>query len=460
MDMNKQNGYIVVGAGLTGLTTAFYLKKAGVNVQVVERNPYTGGVIQTHTENGFTYESGPNTGVLSSAELVELFEDLDLEPEIADEAAKQRWIWKKGKWNPLPSGPVSAVTTPLFSMKDKIRILGEPFRKPGDKPYETVAELVIRRMGRSFLDYAVDPFISGIYAGDPGKLVTQFALPKLYRLEQDYGSFIKGAMKKRSEPKDPRDEKVTKDVFSVKGGLGKLIGALTDAIGADCIHTGCTSVAINPANGGYACVLKKESGESLEIPATNVITTTGGFALPEILPFLGKEKLAPITALKYARVIQAVAGYKNWTGIHLNAFGGLVPGKEKRDVLGILFPSAIFENRAPQGGALLSVFMGGMKRPDLFELSEAEIRKTALREIRETLQPKNGDPDMLRIFRYPHAIPQYDRSSEERLERIIQIEEQNPGLLLAGNIRDGIGISDRVKQGRVIADALIAKADA
>lgn len=460
MEQKNETTYLIIGAGLTGLTLGFYLKKAGKKVFLIDKKTETGGVIQTNTENGFTYETGPNTGVLSTPELVELFDDLKgkCDPEIANESAKQRWIWKSGRWHPLPSGLLGGVKTPLFSMKDKLRILGEPFRKTGRDPYESVGELVIRRMGRSFLDYAVDPFISGIYAGDPGSLVTQFALPKLYNLERNYGSFIGGAIKKRKEPKDPLEERATKDVFSVKGGMKNLTRALTESIGQENILTGAGAVTIHRSQNGYLCSVKVKGQNQVLIEAENVITTVGAYALPELLPFLTKDLLLPITQLRYARVIQAVAGFKKWSGIHLQAFGGLVPGKEKRDVLGILFPSSIFEGRAPHGGALLSVFLGGIKKPELFDLSDEEITKLVLREIQQMMQEK-ATPDMFRIFRYPHAIPQYERSSEERLKQIVHIEKEHPGLLLAGNIRDGIGIADRVKQGRIIADSLIEKSN-
>jgi oxygen-dependent protoporphyrinogen oxidase len=189
---------VIVGAGLTGLTLAFYLKKAGIKFKIAEKLPRTGGVIQTINENGFVYETGPNTGVVSHPELAELFEDLadKCTLEIADPNAKRRLIWKNRMWHAIPSGLLSAINTPLFTWYDKFRILGEPFREKGTNPNETLAELVRRRLGQSFLDYAVDPFISGVYAGDPNKLITRYALPKLWKLEQDYGSFIGGSIKK------------------------------------------------------------------------------------------------------------------------------------------------------------------------------------------------------------------------------------------------------------------------
>lgn len=232
MDTEKYD-IIIAGAGLTGLTLAYYLKKQGRSPLVIEKADRPGGVIQTQTENGFTFESGPNTGVLSNREIALLFGELrsHCTLETGQSGAAKRYIMKNGRWQALPSGLFSAITTPLFTLKDKFRILGEPFRKPGTDPDESVADLVKRRLGKSFLDYAVDPFISGIYAGDPSRLVTRYALPKLYALEQNYGSFIMGSVKKAREKKSEDDKKATKEVFSVKGGLGNLIAALEKEIG-------------------------------------------------------------------------------------------------------------------------------------------------------------------------------------------------------------------------------------
>ena len=307
-------------------------------------------------------------------------------------------------------------------------------------------------MGRSFLDYAVDPFISGIYAGDPEKLITRYALPKLYALEQNYGSFIKGAMKKAKEPKTEAQKRATGEVFSVEGGLGSLTVALNRKIGAENIFTDAQNNIITPADGAYN-VSFNHSGEKLTLTAPVVVTTTGGYGLPELLPFILPDKLKPITDLHYAGIVQAALGYNVWRGNRIDAFGGLIPSKERREILGILFPSAIFSGRAPETGALLSVFLGGVKRPAMISKSDEELKEIVLRETGEMMS--NSDiPDLFKIFRYTHAIPQYEKSSGERLECIKSIQEQYPGLILAGNIRDGIGMADRVKQARHISDLI------
>lgn len=447
---------VIIGAGLTGLTMAFYLKRAGINFRIIEKSGKTGGVIQTVSEQGFVYETGPNTGVVSHPEMTEIFEDLEgkCTLEIADPNAKRRLIWKNRMWHALPSGLMSAIGTPLFTWYDKFRILGEPFRAKGTDPDEKLADLVKRRLGQSYLDYAVDPFISGIYAGDPTKLVTRYALPKLYQLENEYGSFIKGAIKKAKLSKTERDKKATKEVFSAKGGLGRLIEALTEAIGPENILLNVQETIVKPTESGFQIQATTEQ-QLIILETAHLVTTCGGYALAGLLPFLNAEEIAPFNELKYAAVTQVLLGFKKWKGMSLKAFGGLVPGKEKKNILGVLFTSSFFEGRAPEGGALLSVFMGGTKRPDIIRMNDEEIESLLDRELPRMLGDKNLNPDMIRICRYPKAIPQYTESTGKRYEMIDKLQQKYPGLILAGNIRDGIGMADRVKQGRSIAEELI-----
>lgn len=448
---------IIIGAGLTGLTMGFYLKKAGINFVIIDKSAKTGGVIQTIREKGFVYETGPNTGVVSNPEMAELFEDLagKCELETANPAAKRRLIWKNNQWNALPSGLWSAITTPLFTWGDKFRILGEPWRSKGTNPNETLSELVKRRLGNSFLDYAIDPFISGIYAGNPAELVPKYALPKLWNLEQEYGSFIRGSIKKAKLPKTDRDKKATKEVFSAKGGLGNLVRALTEAIGDEYFLLSAETMVQFSGNGFQLQVTTPE--QLLNLEPKYLVTTCGGYSLNDLLPFLNDEEIAPFNQLKYAAVTQVLLGFEKWKGISLNAFGGLVPGKENKNILGALFTSSFFEGRAPQGGALLSVFMGGTKRPGIANMDNDEIEALVRKDMPRMMSCRSFNPDMMRIHRYPKAIPQYTETSAQRFEMIERLQQKYQGLILAGNIRDGIGMADRVKQGRTIAEELAGK---
>lgn len=446
---------IIIGAGLTGLTLAYYLKKAGKNVLIIEKENKTGGVIKTEKEGEFTYETGPSTGVIGSLEIAELFEELNekCNVEIADKAAQKRYILKKNRWVALPSGLFSAIGTPLFTWYDKFRILGEPFRKPGTNPNESVADLVKRRLGKSYLNYAVDPFVSGVYAGNPDKLITRFALPKLYYLEQNYGSFISGSIKKAKEPKAPGSEKVTRKVFSMEGGLEELTKTLTREIGNENIVLGAKNAKINPSENLFLVSFENIQGENEAFLSSNVVTTAIGSELPDLLPFIPNETIEAIKNTAYADVVQAAVGFKKWNAKPLDGFGGLIPGKENKDILGILYPSAIFKGRAPKEGALLSVFMGGSGKPEMLQKTDEELKKIILNEIHTTLG-EQLQPDFIKLFRHKNAIAQYDISTEKRLEKIEEIEKKYEGLYLAGSIRDGIGMADRVKQARQLAKQL------
>ena len=446
----------IIGAGLTGLTTAFWLTRAGKKIQIIERQDRAGGQIRTFQENGFVYESGPNTGVVSYPEVAELFAALspDCTLETAREESKKRWIWKGNKFHALPSGLLSAVTTPLFTLYDKFRILGEPFRAKGTNPDESVAELAARRLGKSFVDYAVDPFLSGVYAGNPHTLVTRHALPKLYNLEQDYGSFIKGSIAKAKLPKSERDKLAAKKVFSAVGGLERLAEALVKAIGKEQITLSASEVKIQPQGNQWVITYRTPEGEQSLI-ANKVVTTCGAYALPDLLPFIPKEDIGQISNLHYAPIIQASVGFHNTHGLQFGAFGGLVPSKEKREVLGILFPSACFVGRSPEEGALFSFFIGGVRHADMLDWSDEKLKDMILKNIHSMLKfPADAQPDLIKIHRHQKAIPQYEKSSEARFKMIEELQNRYPGLILAGNIKGGIGMADRIRQATAIANEL------
>jgi len=445
---------VVLGAGLTGLVTAYHLRKRGFDVIVLEKADRPGGVIHSVREAGFLYEEGPNSGVIGNSEVNNLFEELeaDCEMDIATPHVKKRYVLKDGKWEPLPGSFKTAVTTPLFSWKDKFRILLEPFRAAGKDPHETLAGLVRRRMGQSFLDYAIDPFIIGVYAGDPARLVPKYALPKLYNLEQQYGSFVGGSIKKQFQTAKDTDKKVNRAVFSVSGGISSLIHALVKNIGEERILLNCNEVSVVPSCGHYELSYRNRIGKSITMKSRKVISTLGAHQLGETIPFIGKDLLSKITTLHYTRVIEIVIGFEKWKGMELDAFGGLIPFAEKRNLLGILFMSSLFTNRAPEGGALFSIFMGGVRRPDIYQLPDQQIREILQDEFCNLMGLDDFHPDLLKIFRHNHAIPQYEADSGERFQAISMVEDQFPGLLIGGNARDGIGMADRILQAKKLAE--------
>ena len=447
---------VILGTGITGLTTAHHLKKEGLDFVLLDKADRVGGVINSIAENSYIYEEGPNSGVVGNVEVLRLFEDLrgECELEEANENVKKRYILKNGKWEALPSGPISAIKTPLFTLKDKFRILGEPFRSKGKNPNETLAELVVRRLGQSFLDYAIDPFILGVYAGDPNRLIPRFALPKLYNLEHKYGSFIGGSIKKSREPKSDEEKKVTRNVFSVKGGLSSLIEALRLRIGNGNIILGISNLKVEPVDQHFVVSFVNKEGVTVRLDTKKVISTIGAHQLDKALPFIKPETLSKITSLHYAKVIEVILGFDQWKGMKLDAFGGLIPFKEQNDILGVLFMSALFEGRAPKEGALFSIFLGGVRNPEICELPDDKIEAILRREICALMKLDEYNPDLLKILHHHFAIPQYEIDSEERFKAVEEVEKKYPGLVIGGNLRNGIGMADRILQARSLADAV------
>lgn len=448
---------VIIGAGITGLTCAYELHRKGKNIQVLECQNRIGGQINTKKIGNFTFESGPNTGVVKHPEVAELFEQLGgaCTLETALESSKRRLVWKGDKFHALPSSLVTALKTPLFTWYDKFRILGEPWRKKGNDPYESVASLAERRLGKSYVQYGVDPFLSGVFAGDPYKLPVRLALPKLYNLEQEYGSFIKGSIAKAKSPKTERDRKATKKVFSAKGGFSNLVNALANAIGSENITTSAQSITINPEGEGWLITYQKD-GVQQQIHASKVVTTCGAYSLPELLPFVDAETMKDLSNLYYAPVVQVGVGMNDCGNNQWLAFGGLVPSREKKQILGILFPSACFKGRCPERGSAMAYFIGGARYPEMLKKTDAEFETLVNDYLCEMLKfPAGTKADEIRVFRHERAIPQYEASSDARFAAVDKLQKQYPTLRIAGNLRDGIGIGDRIKQGFDEAEILL-----
>ncbi len=446
--MNISKDTVIIGAGITGLTAAHHLNKKNKDFVVLEKQDRVGGVIKTEKADGFIWEEGPNSALLSNPEVVRLFDDLNgtCVIDIADEKVKKRYVLKNEKWHALPSGLLSAIGTPLFTLGDKFKVLGEPFRKPGKNPEENLKDMVTRRLGESFLDYAIDPFILGVYAGDPEMLIPKYALPKLYNLEQNYGSFIRGAIKKKKEPKTDDEKRADKSVYSVKGGLSELSEAVYKSAGKDNFVLSVENITIEPIDDGFQVTGKTKEG-NIQITAKNVITTTGSNSLTELLPFANEADMNNLTSLPYAKVVEIALGFKKWDGMELDAFGGLIPFKEDRDILGIMFMSALVKGRAPEGGALFSIFAGGVRKPDVIDMTDDEIIQLIEKETKLLLNCKDFKPDLLKIVRHRTAIPQYGIESKDRFETINKLQQHYQGLFIGGNSIGGIGMADRILQG-------------
>ena len=277
-------------------------------------------------------------------------------------------------------------------------------------------------------------------------------------MEQTYGSFIRGALKKARQPKTERERRATKQVFAAEGGMERLIEALADRVGRDRIVLEAKHPRLTPPTTpeGLWRIDFEHAGRPATITAQHVVTTCPAYALPELLPFADVEAVQAIASLTYAPIVQAAVCLDDTAGRDFAAFGGLVPSAEAQPVLGILFPSSCFAGRAPQGGAVFSVFMGGVHHPELLDLGDEAVADIVDDVLHRMLRlPAEVKPVRLDIFRHRRAIPQYEASTERRLAAVAALEAAHPGLTLAGNLRDGIGMADRIRQGTAVAQRLV-----
>lgn len=449
-----QKRVAILGGGLSGLSIAYFLHKEGLHADVFEQSCRIGGVIKSVATEDFLYECGPNTGVASNIETELLLSDLssNCTPIFAHEHAKKRLIWKQNNWHALPNSLGSFIKTPLFSSYDKFRILGEPFRKRGTDPLENLKNLTIRRLGESFHDYAVAPFINGIYAGNSEEIIPKYALPKLYELEQTYGSFIQGAFAKHAQiNKGTKHTHHKKPIFSCEGGLEELITALAEPIGAN-IYTNCSGLQVTKTAEGYSITYTHaHTQEKTHAEYDILVSTIPSYAYASVFPFIAEKELSIISAIPYAPVVQISCGYKKWDGMPLNAFGGLCPPKESRNILGVLFTSEMFSGRAPEEGALLSVFLGGMLQQEYASKSKEELIEIALGEIQELLQCSSPEPDLIAVNTYRHAIAQYTKHHMQVYASKERIEQEHKNIYIGGGFVNGISIADRIAQAKNIA---------
>lgn len=435
----------IIGAGITGLTAAFELQQKGVDCTVFEASDRVGGCIKTVREDGFLVECGPNSLLDTHPHLGKLIARLGIEGNKlpANTAAHNRFIVRDGKPIALPVSPPSFFSSNAFSARAKLRLLREPFIKSKSNEQESLADFVLRRLGREFLDYAINPFVGGVYAGDPAQLSTCHAFPKLYALEQEYGSLIKGAIKGAKKRKK-RAETASKDarMFTFDDGMEVLPKQLAEKLG-DAVKLNHPVSGFQPLGNGKWLINHEEYSDILLAIPAHALTQ---LIAPFDMDLFEEIYYPPVTSLSL--------GFNENQFVHrLNGFGMLIPKVENRYALGALFPSSIFPERAPLGMALLTVFVGGSMAPEKALQDEDEILANVLKDL-EDLLGLTGEPEYKRISVWPQAIPQYVVGYERFLDRMKQIETDHPGIHFAGHYRDGISVANSILSGINVAERI------
>lgn len=439
----------MLGAGITGLTAALRLSQSGHRVRVFEAGAHVGGPIQSDHIDGWLIERGPNTILTGEPALTSLIEDLELTSQIvpANPAARNRYIVRRGRPVAAPLSPPGFLRSPLFSLGAKLHLLRELTLRPRIRAGDvSLHDFARAHFGQELVDYGLNPFVTGIYAGDPRQLSAKHAFPKLWQLEQQHGSLLRGQLalaKARKHLPKP-------GIISFRDGLQTLPQAVAQRLPAGSLSLRARVRALVPGPSWH--VTWETDGQTQTESFDTVVAALPAPALAQLtFGSAGERPFASLDAIVHPPVSSLFLGYRRDQVAHpLDGFGMLVPELEKRSILGVLFSSTLFENRAPTRHVALTVLMGGTRQPELARLSVSELVRTAVPDL-EQLLGVSGSPVFQRHTFWPRAIPQYNLGYEQHLATLAHVEAAYSGFYVGGQVRDGIALPACVAAGERLA---------
>jgi len=470
----------VVGGGITGLAAAhrlLELKHARQNdvsrpiqVTLYEAGPRLGGIVATQQIQGYTVELGPDSFITNKPWAVDLCRRLGIEQQLipTDATFRRSFVLRHGQPMLVPDGfqlmtPAQVwpiLTSSIFSWWGKFRMGCEYFipakrtPMPGSPEDESLASFVRRRFGQETLERLVQPLVGGIYTSDPEKLSLRATLPRFLDMEREYGSLIR-ASRKAAKTAD-RSEHATGARYGLfatpEAGTARIIQTLADKIASstEILTRSAITGLERLASGEYRLTAEGQPVREFD----RVILTVPTYRIAELVERYLPDWAAALREIEYASTTIVVSGHKLSDIRHpLNAFGLVIPAIEKRRILAVSFTSRKFPNRAPDGHVQLRTFVGGAMQPELFQLSDNDVKQLVREELRDVLGV-GGEPDFEIVARYPRSMPQYHVGHIERVARIRELGRTWPGIALAGSTYDGVGIPDSIHSGELAAEAV------
>jgi len=442
---------LIVGGGISGLSAAYYLSKAGIRPTLIEKAPRPGGVIQTSVQQGCVLEAGPDGFMAAKPWAMELIREVGLADQImgSNDHSRVTYIVKKGKLVPLPDGLMMMVptkimplvATSLFSWPAKIRMGFDLFRRPkGPQPDRSVYDFLMDHYGRECIDYLAEPLLAGVYGGDPKQMSVNSVLARFAEIEAKYGSLTRGVL---AAPKPPKTSGPQSFLWTLKSGLGQLIDKLTPS--ANIIHDSVETIERNGA--GFRV---RAGGNWLD--AEQVVVATTAYDGSPLLRPVDAELAGLLSTIPYTSSITLALGYRKAGFDHpLNGHGFLVPKLERKYLMGCTWVGNKFNNRVPDDMVMLRCFVGG----NGFSLNDEQLVEAARDEL-HSIMGLEAAPIFHSVARWPNAMAQYTVGHQKRIERLDAILQTIPGLYLAGNGYRGIGIPDCVKTGKEAAARIAA----
>jgi oxygen-dependent protoporphyrinogen oxidase len=479
----------IIGGGIAGLAAAYELEKAcaaGADVEytLFESRDRLGGSLSSEIVDGTVLERGPDSFLTEKPAGVELCRELGLGDQLtpSNDAERKTYILVKNRMVALPDGLmflvptklVPTALTPLFSIKTKIKmgleLLHPP--RPTGLPDESVAALVSRHFGAEAVDRLADPLLSGIYGGDAGQLSARTVLPKLVEMESEYGSLTRGMLaahqKMAAKAREAAHNKgngggtgsgaaagaprPARTIFTtLKGGMQQLVDAIVARLKPGSVRMGTAVTGLEKAAAGWVV----EAGGTRE-SYDGVIVCSQAWAASMLLSGVDQTLSDGLAGIPYSSSITLNLVYDEKKLPALpDGFGFLVPASEGRAMLACTFVHRKFLGRTAPGKAVLRAFLGGMKNEALLSEPDAVLVETARREFKEILGI-TAEPEHVQVSRWRRAMAQYAVGHQERVKHIQERVAELPGLKLAGNAYDGIGIPDCIRLGRKAAKELVA----
>lgn len=458
--MAKVVDSLIVGAGISGLSLGYQLKQKGVNVLVTESQNRVGGNIITSTDSGFLWEEGPNS-FAPTPDLLRLLVDVGLGSElILADRKLPRYVYWAGKLLAVPMSPGALISTKLLSFGGKLRAffgaLGFVAPAMGQqlsdqKGEETVYQFFTRHLGTEVMQRLIGPFVSGVYAGDPQKLSAASAF-KVVKPANNYGGLLAGLIKSRKgkpavliNPNIPKTK--PGELGSFKTGLQALPKALASNLGED-IKLGWQLTKLEKtANHTYLATFTTPNGEE-KIESRTVVLTTPAYVSSALLEPLNTEVSESLKEIYYPPVAAVVLAYPvSAFREKLVGFGNLIPRGQGIRILGTIWTSSLFPNRAPAGWQTVTNYIGGGTDPEIANLDNDQIAAAVHQDLRKILLKEDVAPKVLAVRLWKRAIPQYTLGHQDRLDTIKEGLKSLPGLYVNTNYLDGVSIGECAKRG-------------
>ncbi len=458
MSPSPHSTCLIVGAGAAGLGAALELRGAGTPFEIWDSSARPGGVVGTLERGAFRFESGPNTVPATAGQVRWLCERLGVSDQLvtSSDRARSRYLFHKGRLQAVPLKPPELLRSGLLSPLGKLALLREPFRSfdfDSSAPEPTVHEFIARRFGREAADRFAGAFVRGIYAGDAKRLGLRSAFPRLWNLASEHGSVLKGMRAAARASEVPAGQRGK--LLSLQGGFGTLVHAAREVLG-DALRV--NEPVVELTREGELWEARSASGRTARF--ASVILATPAPITASLLEAHEPTIPALLRSIRTASVHVLHLGFASRDAIGLPlGFGFLVPpdlSSKGPRMLGTIFASDLFDDRAPKGGGVLSMIYNAKTLDDAageqggLHQDPASLVAVALEDLRRA-GASPPEPTEVAGERWTDALPQYEVGHSGRIDRVLSACSALPGLTLAGNYLRGIGLDDAVASGRKAA---------